>query len=51
MLKIDFKEKMNVTDSSGRGFKKSKEFHEIIPEGNIKKMIKNFLESSNSSKE
>lgn len=50
MLKIDFKEEMNVIGSSGGGFKKSKEFRGIVPEGNIKKMIKIFLESTNSSK-
>lgn len=36
MLKKDFEEEMNVPDSSGRGFKKSKESHEIRLEGNIK---------------
>lgn len=37
MLKIDFKEEINVSDSSEGGFKKSEELHGIIPEGDIKK--------------
>lgn len=36
MLKIDFKEEINVPDSSGEVFKKSKELQGIGPEGNIK---------------
>ena len=50
MLKIDFKEETKVSDNWGVGFKKSKGLYEVIPEGNIKKMIRIFLESTNNYK-
>lgn len=42
MLKIDFKEEMDVPDSLGGGFKKSKELRGIRPEENIKKWSRSF---------
>lgn len=51
MLKIDFKAETKVSDSWGVGFKKSKRLYGVIPEGDIKKMIKIFLESTNNPKE
>lgn len=42
MLKIDFKEEMDVPDTSRGGFKKSKELRGIIPEGNTKKWSRSF---------